>query len=167
MPSGTHDFVTLRSTHCSPMARKLMTTEGVQTVFYGPEFISISKTEDAEWQNIKPLVFGIITDFYNKEDPLFTDVPEAEDTKPQEEDTECVEAIKEILDSRIRPVVQDDGGDIQFLGFDEETGIVRIVMKGSCSGCPSSGNTLKNGIEKMLMHYVAEVTEVVAEDYKG
>lgn len=105
MESGTHDFINLRSTHCSPMARKLMTTEGVQTVFYGPDFISISKSEDAEWQNIKPLIFGIVTDFYNNDSPLFTDLPEAEDTKIDEDDSECVEAIKEILDSRIRPVV--------------------------------------------------------------
>ena len=105
MGEGTMDFVNLRSTHCSPMARRLMTVEGVATVFYGPDFISISKAEDTEWQYIKPSIFGIITDFYNKDEPLFTDSPEPEDTKITEEDSECVQAIKEILDSRIRPVV--------------------------------------------------------------
>eukprot|EP01016_Furgasonia_blochmanni_P030513 TRINITY_DN3173_c0_g1_i5.p1 TRINITY_DN3173_c0_g1~~TRINITY_DN3173_c0_g1_i5.p1 ORF type:complete len:101 (+),score=32.51 TRINITY_DN3173_c0_g1_i5:65-367(+) len=95
------------------------------------------------------------------------DRPQAEDTKINEDDSEVVAMIKEIIETRVRPVVQDDGGDITFREFDEKTGIVRLYMKGSCSGCPSSGVTLKNGIEKMLTHYIPEVKSCEAEDYKG
>ena len=113
---------------------------------------------------MKPEIYSIITDFYSKGEPLFTDEPEWEDTKITEDDTEAVAMIKEIIETRVRPFVAEDGGDVAFVEFEEESGKVVLLMKGSCAGCPSSGATLKGGIERMLKHYVAEVKEVVGID---
>ena len=160
---STLDFSHIRFTHISPMARTLFGITGVKRVFYGPDFITITK-ENAEWETLKPEVFSVITDHYVKGQPLFTDEPPPADTVIKDDDTEAVAMIKEIIDTRIRPFVQDDGGDVAFLGFEESTGIVKLLMKGSCAGCPSSGATLKNGIENMLKHYIAEVKDVVGVD---
>lgn len=136
---------------------------------YGHDYISVGKRELIDWQEIKPLVVDTICDHFTKNIELFEEKPEPEviymclnnqDTQVNEDDSETIALIKEIISSRIRPVVQEDGGDIQFIKFDEESGIVYLAMKGSCSGCPSSSVTLKNGIEKMLIHYVAEVKGV-------
>lgn len=154
---GTMDFSHIRYSHVSPMARKLFGIEGVTRVFYGKDFISVTKEEELDWQFLKPEILAVITDHYTKGLPLFTEEPEAEDTKINENDSEAVAMIKEIIETRVRPFVQEDGGDITYLDFDEEEGLVTIEMKGSCAGCPSSAVTLKNGIEGMLKHYVSEV----------
>ncbi|KRX07180.1 NIF system FeS cluster assembly, NifU-like scaffold, N-terminal [Pseudocohnilembus persalinus] len=167
MESGTMDFVAPRFTHISPMARELFNVDGVTRVFYGKDYISISKVQDVSWGELKPQIFQIITEQFEGFKPLFTDQPESEDTKINEDDSEAVQFIKEILDNRIRPSIQEDGGDIVYRSFDEENGIVHLYLKGSCTSCPSSENTLKFGIEKMLKHYVAEVNEVQATDYSG
>ena len=161
---GTMDFSHIRYTHVSPLARQLFQIEGITRVFYGRDFISISKEENLDWQFIKPEILGAITDHYMKGMPLFTEEMEPEDTKICDDDSEAVQMIKEIIETRVRPFVQEDGGDIKYLEFDEEIGLVTIEMKGSCAGCPSSSVTLKNGIEGMLKHYVHEVTEVVARE---
>ena len=163
----TMDFSAMKFTHVSPMARKLFGIEGVNRVFYGKDFISVTKTEDVDWQVLKPEILGVITDHYSKGLPLFTEELPPEDTAILSDDSEAVQMIKEIIETRVRPFVQEDGGDITYLDFDEEKGLVTIEMKGSCAGCPSSAVTLKSGIEGMLKHYVQEVNSVEAVDYSG
>ena len=139
-------------------------------VFYGSDFISVTKENDLEWSILKPEILSVITEHYTRGQPLFTedlDDDQYSDTKINPDDSEALQMIKEIITTRVRPFVQDDGGDITFLRFEEQTGIVYVEMKGSCAGCPSSAVTLKNGIENMLKHYVSEVKEVLAEDPKN
>ena len=164
---GTMDFSEMKYTHVSPMARQLFGIDGVTRVFYGKDFISVSKEEEIGWECLKPEILGIITDHYSKGLPLFTEELPPEDTAILSDDTEAVQMIKEIIETRVRPFVQEDGGDITYLDFDEEKGLVTIEMKGSCAGCPSSAVTLKSGIEGMLKHYVQEVNSVEAVDYSG
>ena len=154
------DFSHIRFTHISPLARRIFSVEGVTRVFYGSDFVSIGKTDEEQWTVLRPLLLEILTDHFSKSLPLFTEERPPEDTQILEDDSEAVAMIKEIIETRIRPFVQEDGGDVAFHGFDEEDGVVHIAMKGSCSGCPSSNVTLKNGIENMLKHYVAEVQSV-------
>jgi len=115
---------------------------------------------------LKPQIYSAITEYFTDDKPLFTDEPQAEDTKVKEGDSEIVITIKEILETRVRPVVQEDGGDIVYQDFNEKTGTVTLQMRGSCSGCPSSSITLKHGIEKMLMHYIPEVRSVESLDHQ-
>ena len=159
------DFSNIRYTHISPMARQLFGIEGITRVFYGKDFISVSKEEDLDWAALKPEILGVITDHYTKGMPLFTEEVQSSDTVINDDDTEAVQMIKEIIETRVRPFVQEDGGDITYLDFDEPDGLVTIEMKGSCAGCPSSSVTLKNGIEGMLKHYVQEVDRVEAVDF--
>lgn len=125
----------------------------------------MTKSDDASWDLLKPQIFAAIMDFYTSGNPLFLDSHTAAsmDTAIHDDDSETVAMIKELLETRIRPTVQDDGGDIEYRGFDPETGIVKLQMQGACSGCPSSSVTLKSGIENMLMHYVPEVKGVEQE----
>ena len=162
---GTLDFSAMRYTHISPMARNLFNIDGVTRVFYGKDFISVTKEEPLDWQFLKPEILGVITDHYTKGMPLFTEEQPSNDTVINDDDTEAVAMIKEIIDTRVRPFVQEDGGDITYLDFDEGEGLVTVEMKGSCAGCPSSAVTLKNGIEGMLKHYVTEVERVEAVDF--
>lgn len=166
MPSAdqTMDFSSIRFTHISPLARRLFQIDGIVRVFYGKDFISVTKKDELDWNVLKPEVLEVITDHYSKSQPLFTEELPAEDTMINEDDTECVAMIKEIIETRIRPFVQEDGGDVKFIAFDEDKGHVKLQMKGSCAGCPSSAVTLRNGIENMLKHYVAEVESVEAVD---
>ena len=131
-------------------------------MFYADDFVSVTKEDEIEWDVLKPDVLSVITEHYARGQPIFTEEPEQDDLTINDDDSECVQLIKEIIQSRVRPFVQEDGGDIQYISFDETKGTVYIRMKGSCAGCPSSSVTLKNGIENMLKHYVAEVTEVLA-----
>ncbi|CAN1258410.1 NifU-like protein 4, mitochondrial [Linum perenne] len=134
---------------------------GIIRVFYGSDFVTVTKSDDMSWDLLKPEIFAAIMDFYSSGQPLFLDAQTAaaKDTAIHEDDSETVAMIKELLETRIRPAVQDDGGDIEYCGFDPETGIVKLRMQGACSGCPSSSVTLKSGIENMLMHYVSEVSD--------
>jgi Fe-S cluster biogenesis protein NfuA len=151
---STMDFSHMKYTHISPMARNLFGIDGITRVFYGKDFISVTKEELVQWEVLKPEILGVITDQYTKGLPLFTEELPPEDTAIHSDDTEAIQMIKEIIETRIRPFVQEDGGDITYLNFDEEEGLVTIEMKGSCAGCPSSAVTLKSGIESMLKHYV-------------
>ncbi|KAL2916929.1 hypothetical protein HK105_203361 [Polyrhizophydium stewartii] len=157
--TGTVEFMSGRESLRSPLAAALFRIDGVKSVLYGSDFITVSKAPDAAWQILKPDIFGAIMDFYSSGNPLFKDAFEGpKDTQILPEDSETVAMIKELLDTRIRPTIQEDGGDIEYVGF--EDGIVRLRLRGSCRTCDSSVVTLKNGIENMLMHYIPEVAAV-------
>ncbi|KAF3597798.1 hypothetical protein DY000_02020239 [Brassica cretica] len=131
--------------------------EGVVRVFFGSDFVTVTKSDDVSWDILKPEIF---LDFYSSGQPLFLDsqAAAAKDTAINEDASETVAMVKELLETCIRPAVQDDVGDIEYCGFDPESGIVKLRLQGAYSGCPSSSVTLKSGIESMLMHYVPEVT---------
>ncbi|XP_065078198.1 NFU1 iron-sulfur cluster scaffold homolog, mitochondrial-like [Ochlerotatus camptorhynchus] len=154
----TMDFPTQASSMCSPLAKLLFRIEGVRSVFFGADFVTISKQEEAEWRIIKPEVFAVVMDFFASGLPVVTDAKPMGDTQVNEDDDEAVQMIKELLDSKIRPTVQEDGGDIIFMAF--EDGVVKLKMQGSCSSCPSSIVTLKNGVQNMLQFYIPEVVSV-------
>ncbi len=158
MGASTADFATAQAADRSPLAADIFALPGVTRVFLGGDFITVTKSDIASWQGLKPLVLGAIMDHFVAGRPVILgeDAAEDEDTLP--EDAEIVAQIKELLDTRVRPAVAGDGGDIVFRGFRD--GIVRLHMQGSCSGCPSSSATLKHGIENMLRHYVPEVRSV-------
>lgn len=162
MEIGSADFPNARAAMTSPLAKALFRIDGVTRVFFGSDFVTVTKADEQPWEFLKPEIFAAMTDFYSASQPLFTDAKSAtaSDTVIHEDDDETVAMIKELLDTRIRPAVQDDGGDIEYRGFDAESGIVTLKMQGACSGCPSSAVTLKSGIENMLMHYVPEVKGV-------
>lgn len=160
MEKGTASFETAEQAQVSPLARRLFEIEGVSGVFFGQDFISVSKTDDKEWFVLKPSILGAVMEHFVAKHPLFDVEPGASDEAEEDhgEDSEIVSTIKELLDTRVRPAVAQDGGDIIFHGFDR--GIVYLHMQGACAGCPSSTATLKMGIENMLRHYVPEVVEV-------
>ncbi|XP_051946161.1 NFU1 iron-sulfur cluster scaffold homolog, mitochondrial [Xyrauchen texanus] len=156
--TGTRDFPTSGSAESSPLARDLFQIEGIKSVFYGPDFITLTKTDDdVEWTDIKRHAIEVITQFFNSGEPITTGAAHAE-SSVMEDDDDIVSMIKELLDNRIRPTVQEDGGDIIFKGF--EDGTVKLKLVGSCTGCPSSTVTLKNGIQNMLQFYIPEVDNV-------
>ncbi|CAN8270334.1 unnamed protein product [Cochlearia groenlandica] len=165
MEVGSADFPNVRSALGSPLAKSIYSIDGVVRVFFGSDFVTVTKSDDVSWDILKPEIFAVVMDFYSSGQPLFLDAQAAaaKDTAINEDDTETVAMIKELLETRIRPAVQDDGGDIEYCGFDPESGIVKLRMQGACSGCPSSSVTLKSGIENMLMHYVSEVKGVEQE----
>ncbi|KAF9595063.1 hypothetical protein IFM89_036522 [Coptis chinensis] len=160
MEVGSSDFPNARSAMTSPLAKVLFAIDGVTRVFFGSDFVTVTKSDESSWDLLKPEIFAAIMDFYTSGQPLFLDSNAAAsmDTAIHEDDSEIVAMIKELLETRIRPAVQDDGGDIEYRGFDPDSGVVKLKMQGACSGCPSSSVTLKSGIENMLMHYVPEVT---------
>ena len=144
----------------SPLASALFTVDGVSQVFLGGDFISVTKGA-GEWQHLKPSILGVIMEHFVSGAPLFLDggPQQSEDDEFYEAaDSDTVEQIKELLDTRVRPAVAQDGGDITFHGFDR--GVVYLHMQGACAGCPSSTLTLKMGIENLLRHYIPEVVEV-------
>nr|XP_057926858.1 NFU1 iron-sulfur cluster scaffold homolog, mitochondrial isoform X1 [Doryrhamphus excisus] len=160
LESGTMNFAGPRDAYTSPLARQLFRIDGVKSVFLGPDFITITKAdENLEWKVIKPDVFAAIMDFFTSGLPVVNeDAKPSEDTAPSDEDDEVVAMIKELLDTRIRPTVQEDGGDVVYRGFDD--GVVKLKLQGSCTSCPSSIITLKSGIQNMLQFYVPEVESV-------
>lgn len=160
LESGTVDFPNPATAQRSTLAKLLFRIEGVKGVFFGSDFITITKLdEDMEWKVMKPDIFATIMDFFATGLPVVSEDQEPSDTAvPSDEDDETVLMIKELLDTRIRPTVQEDGGDIIFMGF--ENGVVKLKMQGSCTGCPSSTVTLKNGVQNMLQFYIPEVQSV-------
>lgn len=159
MESGTRNFVSPQTATSSPLARSLFRVNGVSSVFLGPDFITVTKTdeEDTTWAEVRPLVFATLMDFFSSNQPIILDEKDQEIAEDGEEVDETVAMIKELLDTRIRPTVQEDGGDVQFVSFNPETGVVGLKLQGACSTCPSSIVTLKNGIENMIQFYVPEV----------
>ncbi len=155
---GTADFPTPDTAATSPLARRVFAVSGVTGVFLGSDFVTVTKADDVEWQHIKPEILGAIMEHMQSGAPAIEGEAEAGHAAHDGPDAEIVGQIKELLDSRVRPAVAQDGGDITFHGF--ERGVVYLHMKGACAGCPSSTMTLKMGIENLLRHYIPEVTEV-------
>jgi Fe-S cluster biogenesis protein NfuA len=158
MEQGTANFTDVAAATRSPLAQRLFGLSGVAGVFLGADFITVSKDPEADWFELKPVVLGAIMEHFTAGAPVI--LGNADDALGDEEDDEVVQQIKELLETRVRPAVAQDGGDILFHSY--EDGVVYLHMQGSCSGCPSSTATLKAGIENMLRHYVPEVQEVRA-----
>ena len=160
--SGTYDFPDWRNAHKSPLVKRLFGIQGVKAVFLGPDFLTVTRSsEDIEWKILKPEIYEVIMEFFTADNqPVLVDADPSPDTVIDEDDDEIVAMIKELLDTRIRPTVMEDGGDIIFKGFDAETGIVKLKLQGSCSNCPSATVTLKSGIENMIKFYIPEVVGV-------
>ena len=158
---GVADFPSADSAGRSPLAKALFSIPEVSRVFFGADFISVTK-RDGDWKHLKPAILGAVMEHFTRGLPLLEGgADEAEETY-SEDDSEIVDQIKELIETRVRPAVAQDGGDIIFKGFDGAIGVVSLHLQGSCAGCPSSSLTLKNGIENMLRHYVPEVTAVEA-----
>lgn len=154
------DFPDPQSAARSPLARALFEIPEVSRVFFGSDFITVTKGE-GDWKHIKPAILGAVMEHFTRGVALIEGVAEeCEETAYSPEDLEVVEQIKELIETRVRPAVAQDGGDIIFKGYDGQSGVVSLHLQGSCAGCPSSTMTLKNGIENMLRHYVPEVTAV-------
>jgi Fe-S cluster biogenesis protein NfuA len=158
--TGTAEYRNADEANGSPLAERLFAVPGVSGVFLGNDFITVTK-DDAEWQHIKPAVLGAIMEHFLSGMPVLRQEPEDEsggDEFFEEADGETVATIKELIETRVRPAVAQDGGDITFRGFRD--GVVFLNMRGSCAGCPSSTATLKHGIENLLRHFVPEVREI-------
>jgi len=160
MSQGTANFTSAETAGRSPMAQRLFAIDGVTGVFLGTDFVTVTKAADHDWTAMKPLILGAIMEHFTSGQPVVTAGGEA--VADGAEDDETTAQIKDLLDTRVRPAVAQDGGDIIFRGF--KNGIVYLHMQGACSGCPSSTATLKHGIENMLRYYIPQVMEVRAVD---
>lgn len=156
---GSAEFKSVEETAHAPLARRLFGLQGVRGVFYGRDFISVSKAEDTDWAMLRPMILGALMEHLSTGQPVVTEAFfSAGAEEGGAEDDEISLQIRELIDTRVRPMVMMDGGDIAFDRF--EDGVVYLRMHGACSGCPSSTATLKNGIENMLRHFIPEVLEV-------
>jgi Fe-S cluster biogenesis protein NfuA len=166
MESGTRDFASPEEAEASPLAEALFTLGDVEGVFFGRDFVSVTVGPGSSWSDVKPDVLSVMLDHFSAKMPLFKpasasfSVPAESDFVDDPADEDIVIQIKELIETRVRPAVANDGGDIVYRGFDK--GKVYLKMQGACAGCPSSTATLKNGIESLLKHYVPEVTEVLS-----
>ena len=158
--SGTADFASAEAATRSPLATRIFALGGVARVFLGGDFVTVTQTEAADWAQLRPQVLGAIMDHFMAGLPVLDSDGDAEAEEFDDADAEIVDQIKELIETRVRPAVAGDGGDIRYRGFRD--GVVYLTMQGACSGCPSSSATLKHGIESLLKHYVPEVTEVRA-----
>ena len=163
---GTQEFKDAEAAVASPLAEALFALNGVERVFFGPDFLTVGKSADHDWSHLKAPILAAIMEHFTSGQPLLSEGAEAvshdEDEVYEGEAAQVVAEIKDLLDTRIRPAVARDGGDILFNRFDASTGVVYLHMRGACSGCPSSSATLRSGVENMLKHYVPEVTRVEA-----
>ena len=164
LDTGTMEFANREAAARSPLAERLFAVPGVTSVFYGSDFVTVTK-DDSDWQHLKPAILGAIMEHYMSGAPLLADGSTGSDDAADEEDeffneadAETVATIKDLIETRVRPAVAGDGGDITFRGFRD--GVVYLNMKGSCSGCPSSTATLQHGIQNLLKHFVPDVVEV-------
>ncbi|MGE3302578.1 MAG: NifU family protein [Hyphomonadaceae bacterium] len=163
--AGARDFPDRDSAAGSPLAQALFAVEGVERVFLGGDFLTVTKSAEEDWAHLKPFVLGEIMEHFVAERPVLaagglSDGEDFEEQVYEGEAAEIVEQIKDLIETRVRPAVAQDGGDIVFHSWEHDTGVVRLHMRGSCAGCPSSAMTLKRGIENMLRHYVPEVNAV-------
>ena len=161
LEAGTADFPTADTADKSPLATRIFAVDGVTGVFFGHDFVTVTKTDAIEWDHVKPAILGAVMEHFQSGAPVMDGDAVAAGghaDNHNEADTEVVNQIKTLLDTRVRPAVAQDGGDITFHGFDR--GVVYLTMQGACAGCPSSTLTLKMGIENLLRHYIPEVTEV-------
>jgi NFU1 iron-sulfur cluster scaffold homolog, mitochondrial len=169
-PGTPYEFISLEEAAASPLAAALFGINGVRAVFLGSDFVSVTKSDEAEWTHLKPQALAAIMDHFVSGAPVIADTSahggetsaEEDDVAYEGETAEIVAEIKELIATRVRPAVANDGGDITFKRFAADTGIVHLTMRGACSGCPSSTMTLKQGVENLLRHYVPEVTAVEA-----
>ncbi|MBC8339848.1 MAG: NifU family protein [Rhodospirillales bacterium] len=157
MSSGTANFADATEAGKSPLASGLFGVEGLVGVFLGADFITVTKMDDKDWDILKPQILGVIMEHFQSGNAV---IEEGADVADSADLDGIAQQIKELIDTRVRPAVAQDGGDIVYKGF--EDGVVFLHMQGACAGCPSSTATLKNGIENMLRHYIPEVTEVRA-----
>ena len=162
LKTGSVDFSRKESTSDSPLASRLFDIDGVSRVFLATDFISVTKDPQIDWNNLKPLILTGIMEHYSTGLPAVNETDFKQLDSLNDEDSETIKQIKDLLETRVRPAVAMDGGDITFCSF--ESGVVTLQMKGACAGCPSSTATLKMGIENMLRHYIPEVTEVRAAE---
>lgn len=168
MGSGTRDFASPEEAEASPLADALFGLGDVTGVFFGSDFVSVTIAPGAQWADVKPDILAILLDHFSADMPLFAPGSAAGISVPADDlafaedpaDAEIVAQIRDLIETRVRPAVANDGGDIVYRGFDK--GTVYLQMQGACSGCPSSSATLKNGIEQLLKHYVPEVSDVRA-----
>ncbi len=160
LDAGTADFPSADAAGSSPLAQRIFAVAGVTGVFFGNDLVTVTKADSIEWDHIKPAILGAVMEHFQSGQPVMSGEATAASGHAEHtgEDGEIVDQIKELLDSRVRPAVAQDGGDITFHGF--ERGVVYLHMQGACAGCPSSTLTLKMGIENLLRHYIPEVTEV-------
>ena len=161
LAGGSREFRTLAEATASPLARALFGLPGVTRVYYGDDFLTVMKDPDFEWAHLKAPILAEIMDHFTSGAPLIVGAEAVVDEDVYEGETaDIVAEIKDLIDTRIRPAVAQDGGDILFARFEPDTGVVWLNMRGACSGCPSSAATLKSGVENLLRHYVPEVTRV-------
>jgi Fe-S cluster biogenesis protein NfuA len=161
LPGGSREFVGAEEALASPLAKALFAIEGVTRVYFGDDFLTVTKAEDRDWAHLKAPILAEIMDHFTSGAPLVVGAEAAADEEVYEGETaQIVAEIKDLIDTRIRPAVAQDGGDIIFSRFEPETGVVWLNLRGACSGCPSSAATLKAGVENLLRHYVPEVTRV-------
>jgi NFU1 iron-sulfur cluster scaffold homolog, mitochondrial len=158
MGEGTANFTNIEQATASPLAQRLFELDGIEGVFLGSDFVTVTKSPDREWDVLKPVVLAAIMDHFTSGQPVLVEGMAGAAPIDADEEDEITQQIKELIETRVRPAVAQDGGDIVFRGF--EDGIVYLHMQGSCSGCPSSTATLRHGIENMLRYYVPEVVEV-------
>lgn len=160
---GTRDFASPLESFCSPLARSIFQLDNVKGVFFSTDYITVTKSPDTHWGDLKANITQVIMNFYASGQPIIDEKAEKpKDTEISEDDDEVVIAIKELLDTKIRPLVQDDGGDLKFEKF--ENGIVHLRLHGACKSCNSSSITLKGYVENMLKHYIPEVESVEQVD---
>lgn len=162
--SGSRDFANAEAAQVSPLARALFALDGVERIYLGGDFLTVTKSADYEWPHLKPHVLAAIMDHYTSGAPVLLENSDVEsqeaDIAYEGEAADIVKEIKDIIEARVRPAVARDGGDITFHSWDQEEGVVKLNMRGACAGCPSSTATLKQGIENLLRHYVPEVNRV-------
>lgn len=158
--TGTADFLSADAASASPLARRIFEAEGVIGVFLGADFVTVTKADTTEWDHIKPAILGAIMEHFQSGQPAVEGEAATGHADHDGPDSQIVEQIKDLLDTRVRPAVAQDGGDITFHGFDQ--GVVYLHMQGACANCPSSTLTLKMGIENLLKHFIPEVVEVRA-----
>ncbi|XP_067929548.1 NFU1 iron-sulfur cluster scaffold homolog, mitochondrial-like [Watersipora subatra] len=164
LPEGTIDFPNIRAAQEAPLAKALFRTPGVVGVFFGTDFVTVTKVDDdsVDWMVVKAEVLATITDFLASGLPIVNEGFELSSnaTEIYDDDDDTVQYIKELLDTKIRPTVQEDGGDILYVGFDADSGVLKLKMQGACTGCPSSSVTLKAGVQNMMQFYIPEVKRV-------
>lgn len=160
--SGGREFVDADAAASSPLAQALFAVEGVERVYLGSDFLTVTKADELDWSHIKPHLLAAIMDHFVAGRPVVSEPAESDEAEAvyEGEAAGIVRELKALIEARVRPAVARDGGDITFHSWDHEAGVVRLHMKGSCAGCPSSTLTLKQGIENMLRHYVPEVNAV-------
>tara|TARA_B100000902_G_C27293367_1_gene908505 strand:- start:136 stop:696 length:561 start_codon:yes stop_codon:yes gene_type:complete len=159
LQTGTADFPSIKNSEQSPLAKRIFEVEGISGVFFGSDFITVTKNDGIDWEHVKPAILGVIMEHFQSGLPVMLEENiTPSHAKHDGPDSAIVDQIKELLDTRVRPAVAQDGGDITFHGYEE--GVVYLHMQGACAGCPSSTMTLKMGIENLLKHFIPEVKEV-------